>query len=252
MRKKVSNYDHVTILLSQACDMIKRGKKDSAEKLLDRAIEFADDIQDIYGKFSAFIQIARSYMLLGNDRKAKMLLDSIEEELAEMNECSALACKAVVRAEKVRLGLICRDIPEYVESTRLEFEQVIKRCGPNKIVLRYYIAFLVTIWVPYMLKDNVVLVEQVISNVTNSYKNLSMDPQYAELLTTLAEIHAKVHKVDEALKELHQAIYIYKKNLDEFKDTIMAILQFVRKYFPEKYDEFVKEIHNELDMSEDS
>ena len=246
MTKQISNYDYVTILLNRVGELYKTGDIEGARKVLDRAVEFADDIEDIYRKTLAFIQIARAYLMVGMKDKAGELLSSIEEEITERSEDKLRIYIIAIRIERLKMNLIPSDKTyEYYEEIRQEFEKILnKEYGPS--TMRQYIAFLVMMWAPYMIERNIELAQSVINGAIERLKMYREDPQYAELLTTLAEIHTKIDRIDEAIRELQQAINIYIKNLDEFQDTILAILKFVKENFPDKYEYFISELGEEI------
>ncbi|MEX0567688.1 MAG: hypothetical protein Q6363_000810 [Candidatus Njordarchaeota archaeon] len=242
MVKEVSNYDFVMVLLARVGEISKHGKIMEAEELLNKAVEIADDIVDLNKKIAAFIQISRSYAMLGKKQNARDILDSAEEEIEQLEDQKSLFMRIIIRIEKARLGLIEADkLSEFLESIRKMFRNYIEKTQ-NREAMRYYIAFIVAVWAPIMINYDVSHVEKVLSNIMNDLKDLREDPYYAELLTLLAEVHVKVRKMEQAMLELKRAVAIYKKSLDMFEDVIKSILDFVKKNFPNKYEEFLREI----------
>lgn len=242
MMRKVSNYDFVMVLLARVGEILKRGKIMEAEVLLNKAVEIADDIIDLSKKVTAFIQISRAYVILGKKQNAKSLLDAAEEEVEQLLDKRSMFLRIIIRIEKVRLNLIEQDkINEFLESTRRMFKSYVEKTGGWQ-AMRYYIAFIVAVWAPIMINLDISHVEKVLREAIDSLKDLHKDPYYAEILTLLAEVHVRVKKMEEAMSELKKAIEIYKRNLDLFEDSIKFILEFVKKNFPNKYEEFLKEI----------
>lgn len=240
--REVSNYDFVITLLARVGEFIKSGKIMEAETLLSKAVEIADDIIDLDKKITAFIQIARIYVMLGKRQDARILLDSAEEEIKQQLNEEFLFLRIITRIEKIRLNLVEQDkVSKFLESTRMMFKSYVEKTGRRQI-MRYYIAFIVAVWTPIMINLDISCVEKVLSEVINNLKNLRDDPYYAEVLTLLAEVHVRVKKMEEAMSELKKAIEIYKRNLDSFEDVIKSILEFVKKNFPNKYEEFLREI----------
>ena len=247
MRGEVSNYDFVIMLLNRVAELINEGDHEGAIRILDNAIEYADEIENITEKTSAFIQIARAFFIAGKEDKSREILDSIAEELRSVDFDDKEFLEVVVDIEKLRLSFVTeKDKIGKLEKLRERLERVLDRTR-SIIVARYYIAFLTMLWLPVMMDVDIEKAESVIGEAIGKISFLREDPQYAELLTALAEIYARISKIEEALENLKNAISIYRKNIAEFEDTIRAILNFVKENFPDKYDDFLKEVAKDVE-----
>jgi len=228
-------------------ELINEGDHEGAIRILDNAIEYADEIENITEKTSAFIQIARAFFIAGKEDKSREILDSIAEELRSVDFDDKEFLEVVVDIEKLRLSFVTeKDKIGKLEKLRERLERVLDRTR-SIIVARYYIAFLTMLWLPVMMDVDIEKAESVIGEAIGKISFLREDPQYAELLTALAEIYARISKIEEALENLKNAISIYRKNIAEFEDTIRAILNFVKENFPDKYDDFLKEVAKDVE-----
>ena len=244
MLEKASNYDFVILLLNRAAELIKKGERERAIEVLSNAVEYADEIEDAMEKTSAFIQIARAFYMAGEQNKSREILDSISEELRDTNIDDKDFLEVIVGVEKVRLNIDGEDRIVLLEGLRKRLEAILDRTGRVNVA-RYYIAFLTMLWLPEMMERDIEKAESVIRDAIDRVSFIRGDPQYAELLTALAEIHTKISKIEDALRNLRDAIRIYKRNLAEFDETIKAIMDFVRENFPDKYDDFLKEVERD-------
>jgi len=230
------------ILLSRAIELVKKQAFKDAYSILMNALEYADEIENIGEKTVAFIQVARLMYFIGRERKAREILDSIMEELGDITTDRGEFLRLTVEVESVRLGFVEADeLENRLENIREKLYGFVMKYSSEEMS-RYFLAFIVLIWAPYMLENNIQKAVDVLGGIVRDFSHLKEDPQYAEVLTTLAEVYARLRKVDDALTKLKNAIEIYKRNLDEFRDTIRSILEFVRENFPDKYDEFLREV----------
>ena len=250
MSKDVSNYDFVVVLISRAIELAKKGLIDEAIHILNKAVELADAIEDIPNKFSAFLQLARAYMFVGDKEKARELLESINEELGEKEFTEYTLYRLIIRIEKIRLKVeYPSDLKKELEDIRHRFEDLISGSGGNRDVLRYYLAFIIIIWAPEMAEIDIEYVEKTLREIVERHKCLQSDPQYAELLTLLAEIHVKMGKEEQALEELKEALRIYSGNASYSGEAIRDILLFARKYLPTKYGEILNYLRDNTSAS---
>lgn len=239
MNNVLSNYDLLLIAISHAIELAKKGENSRAKHILNAAIELADSIEDASNRFSAFIQLARAYALIGDTAKSGELLDSICDEFEEKNSPDYALYKLVLRTEKIKLGLVkgSNSLDE-LEKIRNDFEDLLIKSNKRPDILRYYLAFILIFWGPEMVKIDRKLVESVLTGIVREYSNLSEDLQYAELLLFLAEIHLEMNEVERAVEELKKALKIYYRSSSDY--DIKTVLDFVREKLPDKFNEILE------------
>ncbi len=245
MSREFSNYDLVVISVSQAIELIKNGEYAKAARILDHAVELADAIEDLTRKFFAFLQLARTYMMLDNKSKAEELLESIEKELKGRASLEDEFYRLIIRAEKIKFGLVSQlKLKEELEDIRMRFEDLLRRSNNRIDILRHYLAFIVILWGPILMGIDIQRVERVLTRLIREYHSLREDPQYGEIITLLAEVYVRMGKYEQAVEEIKEALKIYSKYSGGLSEEIRNILLFVEKYLPTKYGEILNYLRN--------
>ena len=245
MSREFSNYDLVVISVSQAIELIKNGECAKAAKILDHAVELADAIEDLTRKFFAFLQLARTYMMLDNKSKAEELLESIDSELKGRVSLEDEFYRLIIRAEKIKFGLVSQlKLKEELEDIRMRFEDLLRRSNNRIDILRHYLAFIILLWGPILMGIDIQRVERVLTRLTREYHSLGADPQYGEIITLLAEVYVRMGKYEQAVEEIKEALKIYSKYSGGLSEEIRDILLFVKKYLPTKYGEILNYLRN--------
>lgn len=243
MTRGYSKYDMVSIALSQVAELVRHGDYKKAREILGEVISIADSIEDIDEKFASFFQIARAYIMIGDSDKAREVFESIYEELENVDTIRSKFYRLVIKVEKVKYGLI-KQKEKLLESIRMGFRELFLETNDVSIA-RYYIAFIVLMWVPFYKYKDLEYSIEILRRLTDELKMLKNDPQYAEILTTLAELEAERGNFGVAIKLFKDAVDIYKVNPQHFKETIKSILLFIKERIPDKYEDFINMLKND-------
>ncbi|MHA1617620.1 MAG: hypothetical protein ACTSX9_09990 [Candidatus Njordarchaeales archaeon] len=223
----------IYLIFSAATEALKAKNFGKVRELLKRAEQLSITLRDITKYAEVIHKLSDFYVMIGDDKKAKDLLENllaqIQEEASKRSELQIEYLQAVTQAFLLRIYSRMGVFDNILLEKTLE---MYKKLAKQYKLVDYYLSFLLTIYLPIKSQksDKKTLRKILLDAISLSNEILEGEPSpdalpiIAETLVQLANIEIALEDYRNALTHVLNALEIYRQ-LENFRENFCRILE---------------------------